>query len=210
MQHIAGWWIPSTVTERRHPVASRKKGSAIIDHALTYDNRRRVVVQAGGHLGLWPSRLSQYYGQVLTFEPDPENWECLRRNVAGLHNVHVTHGTLGERTGTASLGRKHQSTGGHYVKPAPSGSVPMFTLDSLGLPCLDALFLDVEGYEMAVLQGAAATIARTEPLLVCEENTAGQRYGHTPGDLARYLSQWGYTEVHRFKRDIVFAPPRRT
>lgn len=205
MQYVNNWWIPSTVTEPRHPVTSRRKGSAIIDHALTYDSRRRVVVQAGGHLGLWATRLSQYYAQVLTFEPDPENWECLRRNVAGLSNVTVTHGALGEREGTAALQRRANSTGGHYVKQAPTGSVPMLTLDSLALADCDALFLDVEGYEMRVIDGGVETITKYKPLMVCEENTACLRYGYAAGDLAQRLAHWGYTAVHRFKRDIVFT-----
>jgi FkbM family methyltransferase len=204
MHYDAGWWIPSTITERRHPVASRRKGSAVIPQALAWGGKRRVVLQAGGHLGLWPILLAAQFRQVLTFEPDPENWACLCKNTARCDNIHVTFGALGERTGTVSMQRRRGSTGGHYVKQTDSGSVPLFTIDSLSLPCLDALFLDVEGYELAVVRGAEATLERCRPLLVCEENSTGARYGRARGDLAQWLAGWGYQQVQAYKRDLVF------
>src|SRR5690242_12326041 len=49
------------------------------------------------------------------------------------------------------------------LKDVPQETVSVVTIDSLGLPRLDFLKIDVEGMEIAVLRGARDMIARFVP-----------------------------------------------
>ena len=59
-----------------------------------------------------------------------------------------------------------------------------------------ALKLDLEGYELPALQGAAHTLAGEAPLAVIVElNGSGRRYGHTDAEVAALLRAHGMVPV---------------
>lgn len=151
---------------------------------------RRVVVQAGGCAGLWPLALAQHFGQVYTFEPAPENFECLVQNVAGLRNIHASDCALADVRGTSGLTRPKVGAG--LWRLEGDGEVDVVTLDSLFLemPAFDALVLDVEGSEVRVLRGAERLIATHRPLLWFE-------YLHHTEAIDAWLSAHGYTRPER-------------
>lgn len=204
---MGGWWIPETVVEGRHPVEWRRKGLPVIDMVMRMPGRRGTVIQAGGHLGLWPLTLVKHFARVVTFEPDEENYACMRKNIAERdtsRKIEIHYGALGDINRTASI-KRGPTTGSHYVKVNnTSGSCPMFTIDSLGLS-VDALFLDVEGYEVFALRGAMEMIRRDKPIIVCEENKCGERYGFAHGDIEKQLAPVGYRIAARRKKDIILS-----
>jgi hypothetical protein len=66
-------------------------------------------------------------------------------------------------------------------------------LDSLGLPQVDALKIDVEGAELNVLRGAEKTINRDHPGILIEfseDNT--RQFGYEPGAIKDWLEARGY------------------
>lgn len=57
--------------------------------------------------------------------------------------------------------------------------------------------IDVEGAELAVLEGGAATIARDRPAVLCEiEDRHTRKYGHAPGDVVAWFDARGYRLTH--------------
>lgn len=64
--------------------------------------------------------------------------------------------------------------------------VRLLTIDSLALPRLDLLKIDIEGMEMEALTGAAHTIARHRPYVIIEAIKADSQ------QIARFLSERGY------------------
>ena len=65
-------------------------------------------------------------------------------------------------------------------------TVPTVSVDSMELPRLDLMKVDVEGMEMEVLAGARRTIARHHPILVVENLKIDREV------LRRYLDEFGY------------------
>jgi hypothetical protein len=53
---------------------------------------------------------------------------------------------------------------------SPGASVPVLTLDGLGLNSCRLLKIDVEGMELDVLQGGAALVETTRPIIYVENN----------------------------------------
>lgn len=168
---------------------------------------RRTVVQAGGCVGIWPLRLSMFFQTVRTFEPDPINFRCLEANTHHLKNVIATHGALGEREKKVGLEvRNPANPGTFFVNEC--GEIPMTTIDSLHIEDLDLVYLDVEGYEVQVLRGAAATISRCRPVIGVEDYPDyAERYG-LPNVVHWLVAEFGYKLLGRVEgqQDAILVP----
>jgi FkbM family methyltransferase len=116
-------------------------------------------------------------GLVIAFEPQRAVYHMLCGNIAlnGLGNVAAHHAALGRTLGSIAVPpldyTRSNNFGGVSLGTAASGyPVPLVTIDSLALPQCDLIKVDVEGMEHDVLRGAAATIARFQPVLYVEND----------------------------------------
>ena len=181
--------------------------SKVIDIALPHINGRKLVLQAGGHLGVWPKKLAEHFERVLTVEPEPRNVECLRANTEGLA-VEIFVGVLGSNSGIAKVNNRETSTGSHHIATrmdVPWIEVPMFTIDQL---CegrkVDAIFLDVEGYELNALRGATRILA-DRPTMVIEQNACAKKFDGADGLAEKFLYGLGYRRVATFDEDVILV-----
>lgn len=170
--------------------------------------RRRTVLQAGGHCGLYPRFLAEKFGQVVTLEPDFQSFYCLTLN-ADMSNVIKINAALGREPGSCQLDRAAQNTGTTRMSSQVQDGqvIPRMTIDGLNLRCVDLIWLDVEGYEMFALAGAEQTIKRWKPLILFEDNGLSQTYGIPRDDPRAWLEQtFDYVTVDRVGDDQVMAP----
>lgn len=123
----------------------------------------RGVVQAGGCSGMWPLALAPYFERVYTFEPEPMNVQCLRANVADARNISASACAVGDRRASVGLTRPKVQAGLWRVDG--DGDIPMVRLDDVVDDAVDAIVLDVEGFEVQALRGAERLIAEHRPLL---------------------------------------------
>lgn len=170
-----------------------------MDLALPHAGKKRIALQAGGHAGLWPIRLAKYFQQVITFEPEPVLFECLSRNIAATPSVAAHRAALGDEGKEIRMSLHGWSSGTCQVNEAGNIVVPQVTIDSLELPCLDALYLDVEAYEVQALRGAAKTIAAFRPVIHVE------LLPRSRDAIRGHLKSIGYREVARIHNDAVFV-----
>lgn len=207
MKSVDGWWVPNHM----HSPGNHLRRSAVIDLAVAHlpMSRRRIVAQAGGHLGIWPSALAEYFQHVFTWEPMLENVECLRLNVAPRTNVFITQGCLGDENRLVDMEYCARNTGKHCVarttKQAYSSAKMERLDDRPELRVLDALFLDVEGFEYNVLVGAKKLVAEHRPLLVLERNGLDRRYGQDGTAVDRFLSANDYVKADTFEEDVIYV-----
>jgi FkbM family methyltransferase len=168
-----------------------------LEVVLQYVPGRRVAVQAGGNLGLFPKRLAQAFQTVYTFEPDPEWFQMLLHN-APEPNIIAEQAALTADGRPVALSRArrddHTDNGNHegLTHIVGPGRIPSRRLDSLDLRACDLLCLDVEGYELPVLQGALGTLARCRPVLCLELNKNLRHVGLTEDFVVRFLHAQGY------------------
>jgi len=187
---------------------AEKRKKYYLDHisdtslAISLTKAQNVVIQAGGHCGVWAKYLAGVFNSVYTFEPDDINFHCLARNAA-LPNVYAARGFIGNDRGPLQL-EKHKYTGGHYGAKA-AGDIPVYRIDDLNLPACDFLMFDVEGMEYPALCGAVKTIEKYRPVIQIEEQGLGEQYGWGSFDKIRNLLP-GYREAGRIALDIVFEP----
>jgi FkbM family methyltransferase len=206
---------------RRHWPWTRMRGSTAclkwgfkdlqgLDDVLKLVPGRKVVVQAGGNLGLFPKRLAEEFAKVLTFEPDPSLFEVLKHN-APEKNIFGFCAALGDSNDAVALSSKRRDGTGkpehegltHVCGP---GDLPQVRLDEFDLDVCDLIYLDIEGYELHALRGAQQTIARCRPVLAVEINKNASFVGVSKEELRGWISLQGYRFVMRVNSDDVFVP----
>jgi FkbM family methyltransferase len=168
-------------------------------------NRRALCVQAGGNVGVYADKLAGIFGQVWTFEPDPENFACLNRNLAASRVIY-RHAALLNHNRTVTTERTEREANNYAASfvTEQAGGVPGVRIDDLRLPALDLLLLDTEGSEQMALEGAAQTIMRYSPVIAVELKGLGARYGVTDSQTEAWLAAFGYARVAEIGRDKVY------
>jgi len=161
------WW-PDYDHSPEKCFAAVQRGLRDMDIAIGLCKSRKVCVQAGGHAGLWPLRLSGFFETVYSFECEPILFECMKRNLGKVKNIVISDLALGAFVGCVIM-RGSVSAGSWRIDPDGKFPVKQTTVDALGLSACDALFLDIEGYEAHALQGAAETISKFRPVIHVEE-----------------------------------------
>lgn len=170
------------------------------------EGRRSVCVQAGGACGVWALRFSQFFETVYTFEPLADNFRCLMENLAGQDRILAAHCALSSHAARVRVQNdvcEADNWGAGYIVPDESG-VPAITLDSLELPALDLLQLDVEGAELQAVMGALKTIERYSPTICLEIKPLP----HLPTGYempVELLEGIGYRVAERVHRDVILV-----
>lgn len=140
------------------------------------------VIDVGANIGTHTLALAKLVGPtgaVYSFEPQRAIYDILRSNVAanGLENVSTFCAAAGAAEGSCRIPKiDYGSTNNFGLVAVGDGEVevPRMTIDGLQLQKLDLIKVDVEGSEADVLTGAAATIARSRPILYVENNNAAK------------------------------------
>lgn len=209
--HYRDGWVWPIADERGWPVI--REEAAHIGEILAHvpPDRRRVAVQAGGNCGLMVRPLADAFAEVITVEPDWLNYRCLCMNVPEEHVTKLLAG-LGEAGSLdAGLMAAPDNCGVRRIMTAAEmrehgrGDVTIIPVDGLMLPECDLLMLDIEGYELHALRGAAETIARCKPVIVVELIGQAAVYGISDEEIVGWLGERGYVCRERLLRDSVFV-----
>ena len=175
-----------------------------LDVAYRHCKKFDVAVQAGGNCGVWPAAMASKFATVYTFEPHPINFRCLCAN-APSENIIKFNAALGVARGTVGMTHRPENCGALQVDGA--GSIPTLRIDDLGLDACDLIYLDIEGFEIAALQGAWLTIDQHRPVIAVEDKGMSERYGVKIGEIERWAREvLDYQVVERVNRDLVMVP----
>lgn len=162
------------------------------------------VVDIGANVGYFSAHLARLvgpHGEVHAFEPEPQNCALLVANMRtnGLSQVHVHPVALGERQGTATLHISEFNGGMHRLYDSvcctgPGLAVPVQRLDDVMAGArVDLIKIDVEGYEPAVLKGAASCLRTHPDIRVVSEYCPASMLeaGGLPSEMLQFLGSMG-------------------
>jgi FkbM family methyltransferase len=193
----SGIWWPDYDHAPKKCVEFVRHGLGAIAAVLRHCRQMRECVQAGGHAGLWPLNLAAHFEQVHTFEPERALFDCMTRNCTAANVTMYRHG-LGSSVGPARL-KSHVSAGSWRIDPQGEHLVNLLTIDALALEHCDAILLDIEGYEVEALTGAADTVERCAPVILCELLPRSQ------AAIEEWLRRHRYKLAERFGRDRIYV-----
>ena len=160
-----------------------------------------------GHFTLLAAKRVGPGGHVHAFEPAPEEFAKLQRNVVlnGFENVALNAVAVCDRAGAVALqtcagGLGLYNSIGRPFRTAElsATTVPCTTLDvythERAIGRVDLIKIDIEGAEPAALSGATNLLAGPDaPVLVCEfSDPAAAGMGHTTQSLRQRLEELGY------------------
>jgi FkbM family methyltransferase len=164
-----------------------------------------VFLDVGANFGYYSLVMASRFDRqcvVHAFEPNPPTLARLRHHVAinslgGVVQVHDV--ALSDQAGTACLATKEGNSGGAHIVDCDRRTieVKLTTLDDFcdqqHLTRLDAIKIDVEGFEERVLRGAERSLRRWRPVLLMELEPARLRDKQTSVTrVIHFLQKVGY------------------
>ncbi|WP_420963323.1 FkbM family methyltransferase [Brucella sp. IR073] len=176
-----------------YPEAELQTKRWFVEHA----SRDWIIADIGANVGMYTllfSRLAPE-GRVHAFEPT-QTAELLRRNIeaAGCENVFVHQVALG-----AVEGAREEPIYRLWGSAPEKQVYDFITLDAFvaahGINRLDCIKIDVDGFDLEVLKGAAQTLRRFNPWLLVEINHALATRGQSVSEALLWLAGQGYTSA---------------
>jgi FkbM family methyltransferase len=143
-----------------------------------------LVVDVGANIGDWSVSVAHLTKakKIIAFEPIPQVFEKLCRNVTSFPQIHCINSAVGAEIGhvvihveqntalssvfpISNAGRSYH---GLIGKPSCMITVPCITLDTMFAESteISLLKIDVQGYEESCLRGGANTLRKTRVILI--------------------------------------------
>ena len=186
---MAEIWIPQFLAESCDEVGVGKKS----------------IVHAGGNCGIYTKDFARHFENVYVFEPEIANFKALTMNNLEEANVYAYRACLGNKHEATDVHREDPNSTGSFMTTGRAGSIPMLTVDDLGLSDVSLIHLDIEGFELFALQGAVETIQRCKPLIALEiEESYKKAYGYDMETVSNFLAQFGYNSHREYARETMF------
>ena len=180
----------------------------------------RNVIDAGANLGLHSialAKMARGGEKVFAFEPHPEIFPLTRYNCSDYPNIECINKAASDAEKVLYMPSilSAYNAGGAVVQ-ADRGdcmhTVQSVTIDSLELPNIGLMKIDVEGHEMSCIRGAVNTIRRDRPTLIVEI-CGGNTLQTAPPEVAamireriREISDLGYSMKQVSPHDYLFHP----
>lgn len=175
-----------------------------------------TALDIGAHIGAVSVYLSRKFERVIAFEAVPSTFDFLRRNTSELANVEPMQMAVGPVADQIYITHypKHGQLS-HVIgskeepKTVQLGPIPQVAIDDLDLDDVSFIKIDVEGFELPVLQGARKTIERHRPLLLVEQAGNDEKhYGRPANEASTFLESIGmrrHPEEPRMSKDRLFT-----
>ena len=157
----------------------------------------RVVLDIGANVGVTALYFSQLFpnAQIYAFEPAPDNFAVLAKNVANCARIRAFNFALGAQDATLELYASDNPVnfGGYSLHAAGSDtskrvSIPVRKVASVlqenSLGKIDVIKIDTEGAEWDILT------AFPEAVLASAKYVTGELHGNKDFALLDYLSRW--------------------
>ena len=179
-----------------------------------------VVLDIGANVGYY-TIISSYYvgksGKVLSFEPEPENYKFLTKNINAneYSNVLTFPCGISDKKSEGTLYLSSDNKGKHSLIKLKgedtSINIPLTTIDSVladsGIEKIDVIKIDIEGAEALALKGMTNTIKKNPPcILFCEFYPEALRLMHSdPLDFLHNISSLGFSiyEIRNQRKQLV-------
>lgn len=175
-----------------------------------------TALDVGAHVGAVSLYLARKFKRVIAFEAVPATYEFLRQNTNELSNVEALNIAVGPDEGEVFFSHyrkhgqlSHVASGEEEAGSTRIGPIPRRAIDSLGLADVSFIKIDVEGYELQVLEGARDTLTRCRPLVLVEQGGNEEKhFGRPRNEASEFLESLGmrqHPETPRMSKDRLYT-----
>lgn len=179
-----------------------------------------VVLDIGAHIGYYTlifAKLVGGNGQVYAFEPDPENFALLKKNVEinGYKNIVLVQKAVSNKTGKIKLYLCEDRKVDHSIYD-PHDSRKSIDIEAIRLDDyfkdykgkIDFIKMDIEGAEEGVIQGASSLLQKNKNVKIVTEflPIALRRSGIEPKEYLKLLIKHGFSLYHINEQEKKIEP----
>lgn len=211
MKIVNGWAFPDE--DEFMASQMRPDGTYQLSHltgAIAHCKKFELALDGGAHIGTWSKVLAGRFDTVVAVEPSTDTYECLLHNIGALENIQFHNLALGKEPGKIKMTLEGfqkaidlKNTGARFTRDG--GDIDRVTIDSLNLPALDFLKLDIEGGEPDALLGAVKTLKKYRPVVLFEDKNLWKRYGYPRNKPHEILASLGAKKITRLSMDEVWG-----
>jgi len=163
-----------------------------------------VVLDLGANIGFYTllaAELVGKLGRVFAFEPEPNNFICLEKNVRlnGYENVVLVRKAVLNKTDRCTLYLSDQDSSTHRIYDMCDGR-RFIDVESIRLDDyfhdqrVDFIKMDIEGAEWAALQGMSLLLEKNKHVKILTEFSPSglKEFGIDPEEYLRLLIKYGF------------------
>lgn len=169
-----------------------------------------IVLDVGANIGYWTlifAKLVGDKGKVFAFEPDPENYRLLLKNIAAnqVRNTIPIQKAVSNHNGKTTLFQSSDNKGDHRINDfyvfdgddqRKKIEIECVTLDSVFKEQrIDFVKMDIQGAEMLAIDGMTEILSRnpTMSLLIEFWPFAIEKSGFSPREFIERILQFGFS-----------------
>lgn len=182
----------------------------ILNFVREYNQRYKIknIIDIGGNFGYHTLHFAREIGPnggiVYTFEPQPQNFALLKKNAVlnNYKNIVLYNNACGTKKELVKIPIMEPSKIYNMGDITPNYETNRYStyvyeqsiaLDSLFLPDIDLIKIDVQGWEPQVITGSLKLLHKYKPVLIVEiEEIQLQKAGLTSGYMFKCLRDHGY------------------
>jgi len=202
-----GWHVPdddkkiSFVLENDIDKTNPSYEGKFRNQILAHIPNKRTFIDVGANVGIWSFPFIGKFNHIVGYEPSVQNIECLKANVGT--DIEIRTKAVANFAGEADFHQAGKNCGdGKLCRPGINSSytVPVVRLDDENLKDVDLIKIDVQGWELEVLQGAEEIIKKQHPWVIFEVN-------QDIDTCCKFMENLGYETIHtKSKRVFLWAP----
>nr|WP_154894962.1 FkbM family methyltransferase [Paenibacillus xylanexedens] len=161
-----------------------------------------VIYDIGANIGNHTLYFSKYMNPetIYAFEPVPANFDLLQRNVESnnLNNVILHNVAVGKSRKKTSVKINKNNMGECRLYDDPEGDISVIPIDEGNYKRPNLVKIDVEGYELDVLQGMINILEKSSPTIWIEINENFNQVDH-------FLSELEYELVEKNNFNFIYV-----
>ena len=187
------------------------------EYALYQVKNFKTAIDIGGNIGFWSRDFCDRFENVIIFEPDASNIECLEANLSDKRNYTLHKVGLGSKEETKTFYKSLTTSGGHsffrdqvFEAQVEESQLQIKRLDDYNLQNVGLIKIDTQGSEHDILLGAEQTLIENDCVLNVEIEHKNEAQRTKGKQIISYLDGLGYREFGRSrKKEVVFTKRRK-
>lgn len=183
------------------------------EYALHQVKNFHTAIDIGGNIGFWSRDFCNRFENVIIFEPEASNIECLERNLLDKKNYMLHKVGLGSKEETKTFYKSLSTSGGHsffrdqiFEEQVEESFLEIKKLDDYNFTNVGLIKIDTQGSEYDILIGGQQTLTNNNCVLNIEIEHKNESQRQRGKQIISLLSSLGYKEYGRSrKKEVVFV-----